>query len=178
MIDSLIHTTALCCQGAAGPSGLDAHAWYRLCTAFKSASASLCQSLWQESTAQCWSLLHVHRRRVFKDIPASKIALYGVKNHAFWLEAKSASHAHKQDPLPLNGSGRAQTWGTWHHIFLSQQIYSGCYLAFKYREGMYIFLPLRGTPRWEQLICTSVSANMAFAPGKHSSSMISQVLDA
>ena len=36
----LIRSTALKTSGAAGPSGLDAHAWWRLCTAFKSASTS------------------------------------------------------------------------------------------------------------------------------------------
>ena len=36
----LICSTALKTSGAAGPSGLDAHAWRRLCTAFRSASTS------------------------------------------------------------------------------------------------------------------------------------------
>ena len=38
----LIPKIALRTKGAAGPSGLDAYAWRRLCTAFKSASSSLC----------------------------------------------------------------------------------------------------------------------------------------
>ena len=37
----LIRKIALKTKGAAGPSGLDAYAWRRLCTAFKSASSSL-----------------------------------------------------------------------------------------------------------------------------------------
>ena len=32
-------------KGAAGPSGLNAHCWRRLCTLFKSASHELCHSL-------------------------------------------------------------------------------------------------------------------------------------
>ena len=32
-------------DGAAGPSGLDAAAWKRLCTSFKAASADLCEAL-------------------------------------------------------------------------------------------------------------------------------------
>ena len=45
-IDSaLIRSVALRTSGAAGPSGLDALGWRRLCTSFKSASLELCQSL-------------------------------------------------------------------------------------------------------------------------------------
>ena len=42
---ALIRSTSLNTHGAAGPSGLDAYAWRRLCTSFKSASNSLCESL-------------------------------------------------------------------------------------------------------------------------------------
>ena len=42
---ALIRSIALRTTGAAGPSGLDAHAWRRLCTAFKASSSSLCHSL-------------------------------------------------------------------------------------------------------------------------------------
>ena len=41
----LIRSMALKTKGAAGPSGLDAYAWRRLCTVFKSTSNSLCQAL-------------------------------------------------------------------------------------------------------------------------------------
>ena len=41
----LIRNTALRMDGAAGPSGLDAAAWKRLCSSFKSASDELCDSL-------------------------------------------------------------------------------------------------------------------------------------
>ena len=42
---SCIRTAALNTKGAAGPSGLDAHCWRRLCTSFHSASRDLCHSL-------------------------------------------------------------------------------------------------------------------------------------
>ena len=42
---ALIRSTSLNTHGAAGPSGLDAYAWRRLCTSFKTASHSLCESL-------------------------------------------------------------------------------------------------------------------------------------
>ncbi len=41
----LIRSTVLKMDGSAGPSGLDAAAWKRLCTSFKSASSELCDSL-------------------------------------------------------------------------------------------------------------------------------------
>jgi len=42
---SAIRSAALHTKGAAGPSGIDAHCWRRLCTSFKTASHDLCQSL-------------------------------------------------------------------------------------------------------------------------------------
>ena len=42
---ALIERVALQCKGSAGPSGLDADAWRRLCVSFKGASTKLCQSL-------------------------------------------------------------------------------------------------------------------------------------
>ena len=40
-----IRTAALRIEGAAGPSGVDANGWRRLCISFKSASSELCNSL-------------------------------------------------------------------------------------------------------------------------------------
>ncbi len=42
---SWIRSAALNTKGAAGPSGLDAHCWRRLCTSFHSASWDLCHAL-------------------------------------------------------------------------------------------------------------------------------------
>ena len=42
---SWIRSAALNTKGAAGPSGLDAHCWRRLCTSFHSTSQDLCHSL-------------------------------------------------------------------------------------------------------------------------------------
>ena len=42
---SSIRSAALRTKGAAGPSGIDAHCWRRLCTSFKAASDDLCHSL-------------------------------------------------------------------------------------------------------------------------------------
>ena len=41
----MIRNTVLRMDGAAGPSGLDAASWKRLCTSFKGASTELCESL-------------------------------------------------------------------------------------------------------------------------------------
>ena len=53
----LIANTALQTSGAAGLSGLDAYARRRLCTAFHSASTSLCQSLAEVAKRLCSALL-------------------------------------------------------------------------------------------------------------------------
>lgn len=45
MNGELIRDTILRMDGAAGPSGLDATSWKRLCTSFKSATTDLCESL-------------------------------------------------------------------------------------------------------------------------------------
>ena len=42
---SCIRSAALRTKGAAGPSGLDAYCWQRMCTSFKAASNDLCHSL-------------------------------------------------------------------------------------------------------------------------------------
>ena len=49
---------ALRTQGAAGPAGLDAYAWRRMCTSFKSASRDLCQALAAVGRRICTT--HVH----------------------------------------------------------------------------------------------------------------------
>ena len=41
----MIRSTALKTNGAAGPSGLDAAAWMRLCSSFQSSSADLCDAM-------------------------------------------------------------------------------------------------------------------------------------
>ena len=43
--EHVIHSTVLHVDGAAGPSGLDAHSWRRFCTSFRNASTDLCRSL-------------------------------------------------------------------------------------------------------------------------------------
>ena len=52
-----IHTAALHTKGAAGPSGLDAHCWRRLCTSFKSASHDLCHALALVAKRLCTTLV-------------------------------------------------------------------------------------------------------------------------
>ena len=58
IIDSrLIRSTALKTSGTAGPSGLDAHAWRRLCTSFKSSSDTLFLALAELAKRLCSSLI-------------------------------------------------------------------------------------------------------------------------
>ena len=54
---SLIRSAALRTYGAAGPSGLDAVCWRRLCTSFKAASQSLCQSLANTARRLCTDIV-------------------------------------------------------------------------------------------------------------------------
>ena len=49
----LIRNTALKTDGAAGPSGLDATAWKRLCNSFKSASTDLCDAVAATARRMC-----------------------------------------------------------------------------------------------------------------------------
>ena len=49
----LIRNTVLKMDGAAGPSGLDAAAWKRICTSFKTASADLCKSIASTARRLC-----------------------------------------------------------------------------------------------------------------------------
>ena len=53
----LIRITALHMQGSAGPSGVDAFAWRRLCSSFGSASRDLCSALAAVGRRLCTSLV-------------------------------------------------------------------------------------------------------------------------
>ena len=53
----MIRSAALHTSGAAGPSGLDALSWRRLCTSFKSASLELCHSLAATARRLCTELV-------------------------------------------------------------------------------------------------------------------------
>ena len=52
-----IRSAALNTKGSAGPSGLDAHCWRRLCTSFHSASWDLCHSLASLAKRLCTSFV-------------------------------------------------------------------------------------------------------------------------
>ena len=54
----LIRSAANRTEGAAGPSGIDAHGWKRMCSAFKAASAELCHSLALLARHLCTSFVH------------------------------------------------------------------------------------------------------------------------
>ena len=54
---SMIRSAALQTTGAAGPSGLDASSWRRLCTSFKSASFDLCHSLASAAKRLCTNFI-------------------------------------------------------------------------------------------------------------------------
>ena len=68
-----IRSAALRTKGAAGPSGIDAHCWRRLCTSFKSASNDLCHSLALLARRLCTS--HVDPRGLSSLLACRLIAL-------------------------------------------------------------------------------------------------------
>ena len=49
---------ALDTHGSAGPAGLDAHAWRRICSSFKSASRDLCKALAAVGRRICTVAVH------------------------------------------------------------------------------------------------------------------------
>ena len=53
----VIRSAALKASGAAGPSGLDAYCWRRLCTCFGPASSDLCQALADVAKRLCTTYL-------------------------------------------------------------------------------------------------------------------------
>ena len=53
-----IRHAALHTQGSAGPSGVDAYAWRRLCSSFKNASNDLCNALAAVGRRLCTSNVH------------------------------------------------------------------------------------------------------------------------
>ena len=70
----LIHKIALEMEGAAGPSGLDAAAWKRLCSSFKTASADLCTAI--ASIARKLCTQYVDPKGISAFVACRLIALY------------------------------------------------------------------------------------------------------
>ena len=54
----LVRSAALKTSGAAGPSGLDAYCWRRLCTSFGRASSDLCQALANVAKRLCTTYIN------------------------------------------------------------------------------------------------------------------------
>ena len=54
---SRIRSAALRTKGVAGPSGLDAHCWWRLCTSFKTTSNDICHPLALLAKRLCTTLV-------------------------------------------------------------------------------------------------------------------------
>jgi hypothetical protein len=77
MFDSIdanaIRSASLRTTGSAGPSGLDAHEWRRLCTAFSGASTGLCSALSQVAKRLCTT--YVDPRSVSPFLACRLIAL-------------------------------------------------------------------------------------------------------
>ena len=58
----LMRSEVLHIQGGAGPSGIDAQGWRRLCTSFRSASTDLCNSL--ASFARCLCTVDIEHQYI------------------------------------------------------------------------------------------------------------------
>ena len=107
---SLIRSTALRTTGAAGPSGLDAHCWRRLCSSFKSASLDLCHSLALVARRLCSEFINPSLISPF--LASRLIALnknpgvrpIGIGDTARRFIAKAVLSVLKQDILDVTGS--------------------------------------------------------------------------
>ena len=107
---ALIRSIALRTTGAAGPSGLDAHALRRLCTAFKVSSSSLCHSLANVAKRLC--TIYVDPKAVYPLLANRLIALdkycpgvrpIGIGDTARRIIAKAALTVVKDDILDVAG---------------------------------------------------------------------------
>ena len=84
-----IHSAALHTFGAAGPSGLDARDWRRLCTSFSMASNSLCHSLSLLAKRLCTVLVDPHDLTPFTACRLTKILEYDLLGFVKLLDASS-----------------------------------------------------------------------------------------
>ena len=107
---ALIRSTALNTKGAAGPSGLDAYTWRRMCSSFKSASSGLCHSIALAAKRLCATL--VDPECVAPLLACRLIALdknpgvrpIGIGDTARRIIAKAAISVLKDDVLDAAGS--------------------------------------------------------------------------
>ena len=76
----VIRRAAIQSHGAAGPSGVEAYAWRRMCTSFGDASASLCDSL--SSVARCLSTVTIDSAILMPFVACRSSANY-CQSHSF-----------------------------------------------------------------------------------------------
>ena len=107
---SAIRSAALHTDGAAGPSGLDDHAWRRLCTSFHSASNDLCHSLAKLAKRLCTDLVDPHGLSPFtacrlialdKDPGVRPISICETARR---IVSKAILHVIRDDILEVTGS--------------------------------------------------------------------------
>ena len=102
---ALFRSIALRTKGAAGPSGLDAYTWRRLCTSFKAASDNLCHSLALVAKRLCTTL--IDPKCIAPLLACRLIALdknpgvrpIGIRDTACCIIAKAVISAIKDDVL-------------------------------------------------------------------------------
>ncbi len=107
---SLIRSTTLHVCGAAGPSGLDAYDWRRLCTSFQSASTTLYQALALSAKRLCTT--NINSTALYPLLACHLIALdkcpgvrpIGIGNTARRIMAKAILHTIKGDVQDAAGS--------------------------------------------------------------------------
>ena len=105
-----IQAAALRTNGAAGPSGIDAHSWRRLCTSFKSASNELCHSLALLARGLCTQF--VDPKGLTALLACRLIALdkcpgvrpIGICDTARWIIVKAILQVTKSDLQDVTGS--------------------------------------------------------------------------
>ena len=80
---SVVRAAALRTMGVAGPSGIDARGWRRLCTSFRAASDELCGAIALFARQLCMYILHFSRYSV---------TIFGLPAHCFGQVSRSSAY--------------------------------------------------------------------------------------
>ena len=161
------------CKGSAGPSGLDAYAWKRMCTAFGHASNNLCHALAAVARKLCKQPVAPSGLSALvacRLIPLDKcpgIRPIGVGEVSRRIIAKAVMSVVKEDVTHAAGALQVcagQEGGVEAAIHAIYYIWMSCSIEMKWKQCFWQMLLTHLTPSTGTVPCTTCSTSVHLCP--------------